>query len=101
MNGYMVDPAGNELKVQLSNGRGLGDRDTIKRALYCNTRPPRITTRIQFDRESAAIMGYTEALYLGEFVGLLFIWAGFVVNIRAPHPSLTESISATPATAAG
>jgi len=31
-------------------------------------------------------MGYVEALYLGEFVGLLFIWTGFVLNIRAPRP---------------
>ncbi len=48
-----------------------------------------------------AKMGYTEALYLGEFVGLLFIWAGCVVNIRAPHPSLAERSSAAPAAAAG
>ena len=33
-----------------------------------------------------AKMGYVEALYLGEFVGLLFIWTGFVLNIRAPRP---------------
>ena len=48
-----------------------------------------------------AKMGYTEALYLGEFIGLLFIWAGFVVNIRAPRPSVIETSSATPAAATG
>ena len=45
-----------------------------------------------------AKMGYVEALYLGEFVGLLFIWAGFVFNIRAPRSSVTET---RPAAAAG
>jgi hypothetical protein len=48
-----------------------------------------------------AKMGYVEALYLGEFVGLLFIWTGFVVNIRAARPSVTERNSAAPAAAAG
>ncbi len=38
-----------------------------------------------------AKMGYVEALYLGEFVGLLFIWTGFVLNIRAPRSSVTET----------
>ena len=42
-----------------------------------------------------AKMGVVEALYIGEFVGLLFIWAGFTVNVRAPRPALT------PASAAG
>ncbi len=28
--------------------------------------------------------GYVEALYIGEFVGLLFIWAGYVACVRAP-----------------
>jgi hypothetical protein len=27
--------------------------------------------------------GMVEALYVGEFVGLLFIWAGFEINVRA------------------
>ncbi len=48
-----------------------------------------------------AKMGYVAALYLGEFVGLLFIWTGFVLNIRAPRPSVTERNSAAPAAAAG
>ncbi len=48
-----------------------------------------------------AKMGYTEALYLGEFVGLLFIWAGFVVNIRAPRRSTTAMSSAAPVAATG
>lgn len=29
--------------------------------------------------------GVVEALYVGEFVGLLFIWAGFEINVRAPR----------------
>ena len=29
--------------------------------------------------------GIVEALYIGEFIGLLFIWAGFEVNVRAPR----------------
>jgi hypothetical protein len=29
--------------------------------------------------------GIVEALYVGEFVGLLFIWAGFEINVRAPR----------------
>jgi hypothetical protein len=30
--------------------------------------------------------GFIEALYVGEFVGLILIWIGFVINIRAPRP---------------
>jgi hypothetical protein len=30
--------------------------------------------------------GMVEALYVGEFAGLLLIWAGFTVNVRAPRP---------------
>ncbi len=37
-----------------------------------------------------AKMGYVEALYLGEFVGLLFIWTGFVINIRVPRPTIQQ-----------
>lgn len=29
--------------------------------------------------------GIVEALYVGEFIGLLFIWAGFEINVRAPR----------------
>ncbi len=31
--------------------------------------------------------GVVEALYVGEFAGLLLIWAGFTVNVRAPRPA--------------
>ena len=34
-----------------------------------------------------AKMGMVEALYVGEFVGLLFIWIGFTLNVRAPRPT--------------
>lgn len=30
--------------------------------------------------------GAIEALYVGEFVGLILIWIGFAINIRAPRP---------------
>ena len=30
--------------------------------------------------------GFIEALYVGEFAGLILIWIGFAINIRAPHP---------------
>ncbi len=42
-------------------------------------------------------MGYVEAMYLGEFFGLLFIWTGVVLNIRAPGPSLNETNVGVPA----
>ncbi len=42
-------------------------------------------------------MGYVEAMYLGEFFGLLFIWTGVVFNIRAPRPSLNETNAGAPA----
>jgi len=29
--------------------------------------------------------GIVEALYIGEFLGLILIWIGFVVNVRAPR----------------
>ncbi|MDX2143945.1 MAG: hypothetical protein SFV19_11365 [Rhodospirillaceae bacterium] len=32
--------------------------------------------------------GMVEALYVGEFVGLLFIWAGFEINVRAPRVAI-------------
>jgi hypothetical protein len=34
-----------------------------------------------------AKMGMVEGLYVGEFVGLLFIWTGFTINVRAPRPT--------------
>ena len=30
--------------------------------------------------------GVIEALYIGEFAGLILIWIGFVINVRAPRP---------------
>jgi len=30
--------------------------------------------------------GYVEVLYVGEFIGLLFIWAGYTLCVRAPRP---------------
>jgi hypothetical protein len=30
--------------------------------------------------------GFIEPLYVGEFVGLILIWIGFAINIRAPRP---------------
>lgn len=41
--------------------------------------------------------GMVEALYIGEFVGLLFIWAGFEINVRAPRTN--DARSAVPAAA--
>jgi len=38
--------------------------------------------------------GLVEALYVGEFAGLLFIWAGFAVNIRAPRPAVEPAAPA-------
>jgi len=38
--------------------------------------------------------GIVEALYVGEFVGLLFIWAGFEVNVRAPRLTAKETPAA-------
>ena len=42
-----------------------------------------------------AKMGIVEALYIGEFVGLLFIWAGFSVATKsvAPQPQSVETAS--------
>lgn len=34
-----------------------------------------------------AKMGTVEALYIGEFAGLLLIWTGFTINVRAPRPA--------------
>lgn len=40
--------------------------------------------------------GIVEALYIGEFIGLLFIWAGFEVNVRAPR-TLANQVAAAAA----
>lgn len=31
--------------------------------------------------------GVIEALYIGEFAGLILIWIGFVTNVKAPRPA--------------
>ena len=41
-----------------------------------------------------AKMGMVEALYVGEFFGLILIWIGFTINVRAPRP-----VSSRPAAA--
>ncbi len=33
--------------------------------------------------------GVVEALYIGEFIGLILIWIGFVINVKAPRPMST------------
>lgn len=38
--------------------------------------------------------GVIEALYVGEFIGLILIWIGFVINVKAPRP-----VASQPATA--
>ncbi|MDX2223466.1 MAG: hypothetical protein SFV21_11995 [Rhodospirillaceae bacterium] len=38
--------------------------------------------------------GMVEALYVGEFVGLLFIWAGFEMNVRAPRAAPAPALAA-------
>jgi len=47
---------------------------------------------------SMAKGGFVEALYVGEFVGILLIWAGYHACTRAPAPS-RASETATPAAA--
>jgi hypothetical protein len=37
--------------------------------------------------------GIVEALYIGEFVGLLFIWAGFELNVRAPRAAPASAMA--------
>ena len=34
--------------------------------------------------------GIIEALYLGEFAGLILIWIGFVINVKAPRPEASQ-----------
>ncbi len=39
--------------------------------------------------------GFTEALYVGEFLGIILIWIGYEVCIRAPKPAEVTVLSAT------
>lgn len=39
--------------------------------------------------------GLVEALYVGELVGLLFIWAGYAMCTRAPHATAQRTLEAT------
>ena len=34
--------------------------------------------------------GVIEALYMGEFAGLILIWIGFVINVKAPRPAMSK-----------
>lgn len=43
--------------------------------------------------------GLVEALYIGELVGLLFIWAGYVMCTRAPNVTAQRDLEATTAAA--
>jgi len=36
--------------------------------------------------------GYTEVLYVGEFVGLLLIWAGYRYNVTTPAPGAVPAL---------
>ena len=36
--------------------------------------------------------GIVEALYIGEFVGILFIWAGYTTCIRSPKPTAAHQL---------
>lgn len=40
--------------------------------------------------------GLVEALYLGEFLGLIFIWWGYELCIRAPKPIVDAEVSTQP-----
>jgi hypothetical protein len=40
--------------------------------------------------------GVIEALYVGEFAGLILIWIGFVINIKAPRPVPAQTAMAQP-----
>ena len=35
--------------------------------------------------------GVVEALYIGELIGLVFIWSGYLVCVRAPRPGSTSN----------
>jgi hypothetical protein len=39
--------------------------------------------------------GITEALYIGEFLGIILIWIGYVVCVRAPRPRGADSSQGT------
>jgi hypothetical protein len=45
---------------------------------------------------TATRLGYTEVLYVTEFLGLALIWMGYRWNVRAPNagPALTQRVSA-------
>ncbi len=47
---------------------------------------------------AATRMGYTEVLYVGEFVGLLLIWAGYRFNVKGGSPAPTSEESAAAVT---
>jgi hypothetical protein len=38
--------------------------------------------------------GFIEALYVGEFCGLILIWIGFAINVRAPRPVVAAATAA-------
>jgi hypothetical protein len=40
--------------------------------------------------------GYVEALYIGELLGLLLIWAGYAACAKAPPPAATPELAAAP-----
>ena len=42
---------------------------------------------------SMAKAGVVEALYIGEFVGLVLIWIGYEFCIRAPAPSVSQMVN--------
>ena len=49
----------------------------------------------------ASRAGYTEVLYVGEFVGIILIWMGYRWNVRVPIPArepvgVTDSIQPSP-----
>lgn len=39
--------------------------------------------------------GVIEALYIGEFVGLILIWIGFSINVKAPRPQAAAAAVTT------
>jgi len=48
---------------------------------------------------TAAKMGMVELLYIGEFVGLILIWSGYAVCLRAPKPVPHSTEPGVPAAA--
>ncbi len=49
---------------------------------------------------SLAKAGYVEALYIGEFVGLILIWLGYEVCVHAPPPVPAQAVPTETETAA-